>query len=79
MTRKPKQFEVLSVRGSNDPEIWFYGLTYSEDRGFFEPITNQDAEPILGEIIEWVYADVQVPDLRGKASAAAKAKGTQNP
>lgn len=30
-------------------------LTYSRARGFFDPITNLDAVPVVGKIVGWRY------------------------
>lgn len=51
----PAEYRPLEARGSKKPNVW-YLLTYSKDRGFFEPISNRDAEPVIGKILEWKYA-----------------------
>jgi hypothetical protein len=55
VTRTPRQFELLECRCEKHPTEWLR-LTYSKDRGFFEPITNQAAEPVVGAVLEWRYA-----------------------
>ncbi len=50
---------ICEKTGPKNPMI----LTYSKERGFFEPITNRDAEPIVGKVLSWKYVY-----LKGKGS-----------
>ena len=52
--RKPAEFRPLICKAQNGQE---YCLTYSKGRGFFEPITNQSAEPLIGPVVAWRYND----------------------
>jgi len=58
----PAQHEALECRCAKFPNEWL-NLTYSHERGFFEPVTNLDAEPVVGRILEWRYAH---PEQVGK-------------
>lgn len=53
--RKPAEYRSLECicekTGPDDPMI----LTYSRDRGFFEPRTNRLAEPVVGKVLSWRY------------------------
>lgn len=53
--RKPAEYRSLECicekTGPSDPMI----LTYSRERGFFEPITNRLAEPVVGKVLSWRY------------------------
>lgn len=49
---KPRDYSMVEVlTASNETHI----IGYSNERGFFEPITNQDAESCIGPIIGWKY------------------------
>lgn len=54
-TRKPAEYRSLEceceLTGPDDLVI----LTYSHERGFFEPITNRLAEPVVGKVLRWRY------------------------
>lgn len=52
----PKEFEVLWCKGKKFGNDWFK-LTFSQERGFFEPATNKDAEPVIGKITHWQYQE----------------------
>ena len=54
--RNPRQYQPLEVRGQKYPDEWLL-LTYSKDRGFFEPVTNMLAEPVIGQVLEWRYSE----------------------
>jgi len=50
--RKPAEFRLLSCLSSDGQEFL---LTFSKERGFFEPITNVGAASIGIEIVGWRY------------------------
>lgn len=56
IVKKPAQYRLLKVRAEKYPNEWLL-LTFSKDRGFFEPITNSAAEPVVGKILQWEYAE----------------------
>jgi hypothetical protein len=49
---------ICEKTGPDDPIL----LTYSRERGFFEPITNRLAYPVVGKVISWKY---RYPDKKG--------------
>lgn len=53
--RMPAEYRWLECTcektGPDDPMI----LTYSRERGFFEPLTNRAAEPVVGKVLSWKY------------------------
>ena len=49
---KPRDHSMVEVMtAANESHI----IGYSHERGFFDPITNQDAEPCIGAILGWKY------------------------
>jgi len=52
--RNPAAFKPLYVLGEKHPNEPML-LTFSPDRGFFEPVTNSAAEPVIGSILGWCY------------------------
>lgn len=42
---------ICEKTGPDDPMI----LTYSKERGFFEPITGCLAFPVVGKVLSWKY------------------------
>lgn len=62
--RNPREFELLWVIGAKYP-MKPMALTWSRDRGFFEPITNTAAAPVIGDVLAWRY--------RGDDSASDRA------
>lgn len=54
--RKPAQYRsLLCICEKTGPDDTPMMLTYSKDRGFFEPVTNQLAEPVVGKVLSWKY------------------------
>ena len=49
----PKEFVLLSCvcERAQAPVL----LCYTKARGFFEPITNTDAAPVVGRVLTWSY------------------------
>lgn len=52
--RKPAEYRSISCLSDDGQE---YLLTYSKDRGFFEPITNVSAQAVGINVISWKYED----------------------
>lgn len=50
--RAPREYKPLVCQCERASNML---LTYSRERGFFEPITNQDAEPVVGNVLSWEY------------------------
>lgn len=56
MSRKPAAFELITCLGADDVE--YAGLCYSSHRkAIIDPITNKDAEPVIGPIKGWRYSE----------------------
>lgn len=54
MTRRPKAYEPIICLGADDKE--YRGLCYSAYWGrIIDPVTNRDAEPVIGPIKSWRY------------------------
>lgn len=54
VTRRPKAYVSIICLGADDIEYW--GLCYSSHRReLIEPITNKEAEPVIGPIKGWRY------------------------
>lgn len=53
--KSPRQYTDVRCKAEGAPG-WFL-LTYSKDRGFFEPIANRDAEPVIGRVTHWQYEE----------------------
>lgn len=49
----PAEYRLLECICEKTPHPML--LCYSKARGFFEPITNLDAEPIAGRVLAWQY------------------------
>lgn len=58
--RPPAQFRLLLCACERATDHML--LTYSSERGFFEPITNLDAEPVVGKVLDWRYAHMEMID-----------------
>lgn len=58
--RHPAEFRLLdcACERASEPML----LTYSSERGFIEPITNLDAEPVVGKVLDWRYAYMEMID-----------------
>jgi len=55
-SRKPRAYTSVICRTEEGAE--YHGLCWSPARGtFIEPITNLDAEPVIGVISGWRYPD----------------------
>lgn len=46
-----KPLYVLCEKHPNQPML----LTFAPERGFFEPVTNGAAEPVIGSVLGWCY------------------------
>lgn len=53
--RNPRPFRLLVV--TTDDGRVFHGLTWSPERGFFEPITNTTAEAAGVRVVAWEYEE----------------------
>ena len=49
----PAQFRMILCQCEHSKEPML--LTYSRNRGYFEPVTGQSAEPIVGRVTHWEY------------------------
>lgn len=58
--RMPAEFRILECVCERTPHPML--LTYSKARGFFEPVTNLDARPVVGKVLSWKYAQEEMPD-----------------
>jgi len=52
--RNPAEFKAIWAMGETRPKDPM-ALCFSKERGFFEPVTNRNAEPVMGRIIAWCY------------------------
>lgn len=50
----PRPFRLLECKCSDGSE---HLLTWSKDRGFFEPITNTSVSDVGLTVLDWKYAD----------------------
>lgn len=53
--RHPAEFRLTECVCERAPHIML--LAFSRGRGFFEPITNLDAEQAVGKVLAWRYAE----------------------
>jgi|SaaInlLV_10m_DNA_2_1039722.scaffolds.fasta_scaffold124506_1 hypothetical protein len=53
--KKPKSFTLVNAIGSNDKSKMYQICWEPYRKEFIEPITNKEAESVLGKIIYWEY------------------------
>lgn len=52
--KNPREYRLLECKCEKTLQPML--LCYSRSRGFFEPVTNLTAEPVVGRVLAWQYA-----------------------